>query len=172
MQNISDLLAMTILVLMVFGIALALLWLRRRVRKRSAPSTLRKNRIIVDGSNVMYWGGEPEVRVIRRVLASLSKAGFDPIVYFDANVGYKLEGRYLGYREMAQRLQLPAKRVIVVPKGETADEHLLRHATKRNYRIVSNDRYRDWVVAFPILKTKGRLAVSYTHLTLPTTSRV
>ena len=115
MQNLPDLLAMAILVLSVFVIALLIFWLWRglkRVFSGSKPSSkeeLPENGIVVDGSNVMYWNGDPETRVLRRVIDKLKELGFQPFVVFDASVGYRLSDRYLDDVTMAAIVDLPAK---------------------------------------------------------------
>lgn len=130
---------------------------RGKPRRRGRSSTKAKIRVIVDGSNVMYWGGEPSQVVLSGVITSLKSKGFAPYVIFDANVGYKLGNRYLDDAPMATLIGLPAAQVIVVEKGVAADEWILTVATEQNLRIVSNDRFRDWKEKFPFVGHKGRV---------------
>lgn len=119
-------------------------WLLLRGRG-SAPAI-----VVVDGSNVMHWGGgEPSLAPVRAVVASMKAGGFRPCVIFDANAGYRLEGRYRGDRALAGMLGLPERRVMVVPKGTPADPYILQAARNLGARVVSNDRYRDWAADYP-----------------------
>jgi hypothetical protein len=156
------------------ALAVALLVLLRRGRRRrgSGPATgdrrertgaaikpkRKRNWILVDGSNVMHWeDNTPQIEPVRRVVAALRAQGLDPGVVFDANVGWKLFGRYLGERELGQLLDLPQDQVLVVPKGSPADPWLLTTARDFGARIVTNDRFRDWVDAHPEVTSPGFL---------------
>jgi hypothetical protein len=117
-----------------------------------------RNWILVDGSNVMHWeDNTPHIEPVRRVVAALKAQGLDPGVVFDANVGWKLFGRYLGEQELSQILDLPADQVLVVPKGNPADPWLLTTARDFSARIVTNDRFRDWAEAHPEVDRPGFL---------------
>ena len=125
--------------------------LRRLVRPR-------RRVIVVDGSNVMHWEGDvPTFGALERVLADLIAKGFDPHVFFDANVGYKLVGRPIGHGDLAQALALPRAQVFVAPSRTPADPLLIAHAIRTRARVVSNDRFRDWREEFPALGDKGFL---------------
>jgi hypothetical protein len=114
--------------------------------------------ILVDGSNVMHWeDNTPHIEPVRRVITALKAQGLDPGVVFDANVGWKLFGRYLGERELGQLLNLPQDQVLVVPKGSPADPWLLTTARDFGARIVTNDRFRDWAEAHPEVDRPGFL---------------
>jgi hypothetical protein len=133
-----------------------LLVVRLRPTRRPIPLDPDKY-IIVDGSNVMHWGGEPSVLVLTRVLAALVNAGLTPIVYFDANVGYKLWDRHANAQSAAKKLGLDPRVVIVAPSGVTADELLLEAAVDNGLRVVTNDRFLDWRVEYPKAGKKGFL---------------
>lgn len=159
MSELSD------LALLEFGAAaLFILYLLRVIfgrylaaKKRRTKPTIGETHVIVDGSNVMHWGGEPSEFVLKRVIDSLISKGFELHVIFDANVGYKLGGSYLDDAPMAKLIGLPASRVLVVEKGVAADEKILQVATEQNVGIVSNDRFRDWTTRYPIVRKKGRI---------------
>jgi hypothetical protein len=132
--------------------------------RRSGPQTkaIRPQRekkwILVDGSNVMHWeDNTPHIEPVRRVVSALKAQGLDPGVVFDANVGWKLVGRYLGERELGQILDLPPDQVLVVPKGSPADPWLLTTARDFSAQIVTNDRFREWAEAHPEISTPGVL---------------
>jgi hypothetical protein len=133
---------------------------RHRPARRSfrLPSKREKNWILVDGSNVMHWeDNTPQIEPVRRVVATLKERGLDPGVVFDANVGWKLVGRYLAEYELSDILGLPQDQVLVVPKGSPADPWLLTTARDFGARIVTNDRFRDWAGDHPEVATPGFL---------------
>lgn len=121
------------------------------------PEPIAKNGIVVDGSNVMFWGGEPSEVVLVRVILAIIAKGYEPYVMFDANVGYKLRDTYLDDAQMARIIGVPASRVVVVGSGVVADERILAFAQESGLPVLSNDRYRDWKVQFPFIASKGRM---------------
>ena len=151
---------LSLILIAVLGVAALIVYLRfshPRTQPRAAKPKTPRTPVIVDGSNVMHWGGDPSVLVLSRVLEVLKAKNLTPIVYFDANVGYKLWGSYASSQKMAARLMLRNAQVIVVEKGVTADEILLKAATKNNLRVVTNDRFKEWRVQFPKVAAKGFL---------------
>lgn len=136
------------------GVVAAILLLR--CKRPAAPA---QRWVVVDGSNVLYWGGAgPDLAVLQAVVADLQARGLTPAIWFDANVGYLIGNRYQGPVDMAQRLGLPHRQVFVAPKGTPADPLLLEGAKALDARVVSNDRYRDWTGQHPIVLEPGRLA--------------
>ena len=116
------------------------------------------NYIVVDGSNVMHWqDNTPRLSSLRAVLDHLTALGFTPGVVFDANAGYKIGDRYQHDGALGKMLGLPAERVLVAPKGTPADPLVLASARDLGARIVSNDRFRDWVEHHPELTEPGHL---------------
>lgn len=176
MDPISDL-ELLVAGIVILALVYAMAELRRRLRgaanhvvrprrrtRRSRPKGAKNGRppakgkpIVVDGSNVMHWGGDPSDLVLRVVLGSLIARGFNPYVIFDANVGYKLADCYLGPAAMSKKCGVPTTRVEVVDKGVVADGVILKYAKRHGVQVVSNDRYRDWAVQFPLIKKKGRM---------------
>lgn len=135
--------------------ALILLW--RAVRRPKTPAVA-KNWVVVDGSNVMHWkDGAAQIGPISEVLHHLEARGFTAGIVFDANAGYKLSDRYQDDGVLARILRMPEDRVLVVPKGTPADPVILMAARDLGGRVVSNDRYRDWVEAHPEVQTPGHL---------------
>lgn len=155
--------------LLLAALALVLVFLLQQWRRRpvddrragtgAAPRPKRqRNWILVDGSNVMHWDDNtPQIEPVRRVVSALKARGLDPGVVFDANVGWKLYGRYLGEHELGQLLDLPQDQVLVVPKGSPSDPWLLTTAREFGARIVSNDRFRDWAGEHPEVASPGFL---------------
>ena len=114
--------------------------------------------IVIDGSNVMYWRDErPSLVALQQVVAAVETAGFRPMIWFDANVGYKLGTRYMGEAELSQALSRGRSQIRMAPKGTPADALLLAHATKLGTGVVSNDRFREWAAAFPSVAEEGVL---------------
>lgn len=113
--------------------------------------------VVVDGSNVMHWGGEPSMMVLVRVLKELQNRGLQPVVYFDANVGYKLFDKHIKPAALAAQLDLPVGQVILAPSRTPADEILLERAINDGLRVVTNDRFLDWKQRFPKVGEKGFL---------------
>ena len=146
--------SVTLLLLPALLAFVVLLVLRARA---GAEADLPSNAILVDGSNVMHWGGEPSSMVLQRVVSDLKDKGYAPIVFFDANVGYQLGDRYFDEAMMAQIAGVPQQHVCVVGKGVVADQSILMFATDYDLRVVTNDRYRDWRVQFPLAAKKGAL---------------
>jgi hypothetical protein len=114
--------------------------------------------IVVDGSNVMYWDGDkPSLMTVRHVLKAVEEAGFVPLVWFDANVGYLTQGTYLRPEALTRMLGLRRGQVSVAPKGTPADPLLLEEAVRLGARVVTNDRFRDWAEAHPQVGDPGFL---------------
>lgn len=142
----SDATGFLVLIAVLLLAALMVLLLRRR----QARPARTERAILVDGSNVIHWqDNAPALEPLRQVVEELQLQGLKPGVVFDANVGYKLTGRYLGERDLARLLSLPQHQIFVVPKGTQADPYLLDTARHLKAQIVTNDRYRDWVADYP-----------------------
>lgn len=121
----------------------SILLLRFKLRKRT-------NWVIVDGSNVLYWDkDEPNLHSVRLVIQKLVLDGFEPVLWFDANVGYFVSGRYMNSASLSKALRYPARRITVAPKGTPADPLLISDAERLRALIVTNDRFRDWQEHFP-----------------------
>ena len=141
-------------------VAALLVWFLRRGRGTgSKQRDLRPagRRVVVDGSNVMHWGGDPSLKVLKAVLRDLNGRGVTPMVFFDANAGYVLQDRYINEIEFARLLGLPSTAIDVVDSGTPADEVLLAYAAKQRLPVISNDRYREWRVRFPHISKRGAL---------------
>ncbi|MBP9046841.1 MAG: hypothetical protein KBF85_01090 [Tabrizicola sp.] len=132
------------------------LWTRR---SRAAVAPTRDEAwILIDGSNVMHWqDGVVTLAPLTEVIGQLKELGYVPGVVFDANAGWKLQGRYLHDSDLARLLGLETRQVLVVPKGTQADTYLLETAQEFGVRIVTNDRFRDWAEAHPQVLEPGFL---------------
>lgn len=139
---------------------LASLWLlvAATLRRKRAVAGPPERKVVIDGSNVMHWkGGEAQIGPVRDVVRHLARQGWTTGVVFDANVGYKIEGQYRHDGAMAKMLGLATDMVMVAPRGTPADELLLRAARELDARVVSNDRFRDWIDRFPEITQPGHL---------------
>ncbi|MCE8515477.1 hypothetical protein KBY31_02035 [Ruegeria pomeroyi] len=124
----------------VIGVVLVL-----RQRLRRAPVW-----IVIDGSNVLYWRDEtPSLHTVRQCVEGLVRNGWSPLLWFDANVGYLVGSQYMGPHELSRALRYPASHINVAPKGTPADPLLIEQAEELGARIVTNDRFRDWVETYP-----------------------
>lgn len=162
LPGLSDLVLVAGPALLASLIVLILRLLRPPARPRPqsttpAPAPARAY-VVVDGSNVMHWkDNTPSLETLREVVAALQKLGYTPGIVFDANAGYKLEGRYRHDGALARALHLPEDRIMVVPKGTQADELILAAARDLDARIVSNDRFRDRAEGHPEVLQPGHL---------------
>lgn len=132
---------------------------RSQERRRAARSRPEDRRwVVIDGSNVLYWQDEvPSLQSVSAVVRAVQRAGLTPLVWFDANVGYKVGSAYMNPSELARVLGVPRKHVKVAPKGSPADPLLLEEAAKLGTGVVTNDRYRDWIAAYPNVAQPGVL---------------
>jgi hypothetical protein len=106
----------------------------------------------------MHWKDEvPHIMPVQAVVHELKRRGFTPGVVFDANAGYKLNGRYMTEEDFSVLLDLPESQIFVVPKGTQADPYLLDAARGFGARVVTLDRFRDWAEAHPEVKEPGFL---------------
>ncbi|WP_299781035.1 hypothetical protein [uncultured Roseobacter sp.] len=134
-------------------LAFLVAWLLHHKRKVSSAKSL-----IIDGSNVMHWkSNTPDIQSVVGVIEALTRQGFYPGVVFDANAGYLVAGKYRHHGDFARMLGLPEKRVMVVPKGTPADPIILQAARDMGARIVTNDRFRDWIEDYPEIQDDGYL---------------
>lgn len=167
-MSIGVLLALAVLGVLVLGVRILTQPSRRPPRgKRSGDrqrSTMAplagddRQIVLIDGSNVMHWmDNTPQLAPLLQVVHDLSRRGMKPGVVFDANVGYKLMGKFLGERDLSRMLSLPRDQILVVPKGKQADPFLLETARDLKARIVTNDRYRDWTDRYPDVAQPDKL---------------
>lgn len=146
------------LLLLAGPTALASLYLLLRALRGGAARGDQGEQVILDGSNVMHWrGGTPDIATVRAVIDMARAHGMSPGVVFDANAGYLLFDKYVDDADFARVLGLRADRVLVVPKGTPADPTILAAARDLGARVISNDRYRDWLGDFPELAAPGQI---------------
>ncbi|MBL9053706.1 MAG: hypothetical protein JNN02_08245 [Tabrizicola sp.] len=150
----------TLFITLIAGalVAVLLVLLIRRRGDARRPASDNRQPVLIDGSNVIHWqDNTPQLAPLLQVVNTLSRQGLKPGVVFDANIGYKLSGAFMGERDLSRMLSLPSDQILVVPKGTQADPFLLETARDLNARIVTNDRYRDWVERYPDVVRPERL---------------
>jgi hypothetical protein len=125
---------------------------RRRSRSPAPPKS-----IVVDGYDVMHWGGEASEVVLKTVIDDLKTQGLTPIVVFNADAGYKLRDHYLDEAGLARICGLRAQSVILMDHDLASDKRILEIAEKSRLTVVSNSQYSDWSVTFPFVRKRGRI---------------
>lgn len=130
------------------AITLALLYRQRQTKpKRIRKSTDAKpngRRIVMDGTNVMYWEDETaQLDTLRAVVDYLIQREITPIVFLDASSRHHLKDTSLTERGFAGALGVPQKQVMVCPAGTEADVFILKFAKREGLPILSNDRFGD-----------------------------
>ncbi|AXI40832.1 hypothetical protein C1J02_01820 [Sulfitobacter sp. SK011] len=113
------------------------------ISKNSMPKST-KRRIVIDGTNVMYWDGETaQLDTLRSVVDYLKQRDITPIVFLDASSRHHLKDKSLTEKGFALALGLPQKQVMVCPAGTEADVFILKFAKQEELKILSNDRFGD-----------------------------
>jgi hypothetical protein len=101
--------------------------------------------VLVDGSNVAH-STEGEKAQLANILAmreKMTEEGFEPVVVVDAALRHQIDDR-AGYEQLVE-----SGIVRQAPAGTDADYFILSFARELDARIVSNDRFRDRIAAFP-----------------------
>jgi hypothetical protein len=103
------------------------------------------NIAIVDGSNVAHSseGGSARVNNIRLVMARLIEEGYEPVVVADAALRHQVDDK-AGYERMVEDGIIKQ-----APAGTDADYFILSFARELDAVVVSNDRFKDRLEAFP-----------------------
>lgn len=148
--------------------------LRGAIRQRRVRAARRARVwVVIDGSNVMHWqDGRPALATASAVLAEVQRVGLTPLLWFDANAGYELAGRYMNETALSRAVGLAKEQVRVAPKGTPADPLILRDAVALQTGVVTNDRYRDWAasyssVAEPGVLLRGRVEAGVARIDWP-----
>ena len=101
--------------------------------------------VLVDGSNVAHSteGEKAQLANILAVREKMAEEGFEPVVVVDAALRHQIDDR-AGYEQLVE-----SGVVRQAPAGTDADYFILSFAKELDARIVSNDRFRDRLNAFP-----------------------
>ena len=101
--------------------------------------------VIVDGSNVAHSseGDHARLQNIRLVVEKLREEGCAPVVVVDAALRHQIDdGR--GYEQLVESGEIKQ-----APAGTDADYFILTFARELEASVVSNDRFKDRLEAFP-----------------------
>lgn len=100
---------------------------------------------IVDGSNVAHSseGDSARVENIRLVMAKLAEEGYEPVVVADAALRHQVDDK-TAYERMVEEGVIKQ-----APAGTDADYFILSFARELDAVVVSNDRFKDRLEAFP-----------------------
>jgi hypothetical protein len=119
---------------------------------RTEPKSISKSvgtqstgrRMVLDGTNVMYWEDETaRLDTLRAVVDYLMQREITPIVFLDASSRHHLKNTSLNERGFARALGVSQKQVMVCPAGTEADVFILKFAKQEDLPILSNDRFGD-----------------------------
>jgi hypothetical protein len=104
-----------------------------------------KQIVLVDGSNVAHSteGEKAQLANIVAMSEKMKEEGFEPVVVVDAALRHQIDDA-AGYERLVD-----SGAVRQAPAGTDADYFLLSFARELDARIVSNDRFRDRLAAFP-----------------------
>ena len=114
-------------------------------------------KIIVDGSNVAYYGQQPDeetgkvtpsLKTLKVAISTLEKLGHEPIVLSDAPLRHEIDDKD-GFNEMIQN-----EEVFPVPAGTIADHYILNLAYEEDAKILSNDFFRDYQDEFQDINSR------------------
>jgi hypothetical protein len=100
---------------------------------------------IIDGSNVAHSteGGHARLQNIRLVAAKLVEEGFAPVIVADAALRHQIDDKP-GFERMVDDGEIRQ-----APAGTDADYFILSFARELEAVVVSNDRFKDRLDAFP-----------------------
>lgn len=106
--------------------------------------------VIVDGSNVAHSseGEKPLLANIRVVRDKLIEEGYEPVVLADAALRHQIDDG-AGFEALVEDGTIKQ-----APAGTDADFFILSFARELDANIVSNDRFKDRVEAFPEVKKR------------------
>lgn len=100
---------------------------------------------IIDGSNVAHSteGESARLENISLVMAKLREEGYSPIVVADAALRHQIDDG-AGYEQLVEEGVIRQ-----APAGTDADYFILSFARELDANVVSNDRFKDRIKAFP-----------------------
>jgi hypothetical protein len=106
--------------------------------------------VIIDGSNVAHSteGEKATLENIRVVRDKLIEEGYQPVVLADAALRHQIDDEP-GFEALVENGTIKQ-----TPAGTDADYFILSFARELDATIVSNDRFKDRVEAFPEIKKR------------------
>jgi len=108
--------------------------------------------LLIDGTNVILaWGPKGSLEILTALCAELVERGEDFTCIFDASTRYRLQ---ISDRDSYLGLLNDSRCFSEATGGIRADEFLLTLASAdRDYKIISNDRFRDYREEYPWLES-------------------
>ena len=109
-----------------------------------------KRLAIVDGSNVAHAseGDRAHLENIRLIWEKLLEEGYEPIIVADAALRHQID-QPVEYEEWVDK-----GKIRQAPAGTDADYFILAFARELEAAIVSNDRFKDRIQAFPEVRER------------------
>jgi hypothetical protein len=106
--------------------------------------------VIVDGSNVAHSseGDKAQLDNIRVIRDKLVEEGYEPVIVADAALRHQIDD------ESAFERMVDSGEIRQAPAGTDADYFILSFARELEASIVSNDRFKDRVKAFPEIRDR------------------
>lgn len=106
--------------------------------------------VIVDGSNVAHSseGEKAQLENIRIIRDKLIEEGYEPVIVADAALRHQIDD------EPAFEKMVDSGEIKQAPAGTDADYFILSFARELEASIVSNDRFKDRVKAFPEIRDR------------------
>jgi hypothetical protein len=106
--------------------------------------------VIVDGSNVAHSseGERALLGNIKVVRDKLVEEGYEPVIVADAALRHQID------EEAAFEQMVEAGEIRQAPAGTDADYFILSFARELEATIVSNDRFKDRLQAFPEVRDR------------------
>ena len=103
--------------------------------------------VVIDGANVAYEersaGGKPKLSNLLNVRNELEGRGFEAVIIVDASLNYDIDDQ----KQLETLIQ--SQQVRQVPAGTDADYFIIQLADQFNARVVTNDRYKDYLDDYP-----------------------
>lgn len=110
------------------------------VRKVKAPRIKPSTDIIVDGTNVIFWDGQPNLTSLRLVVDYLQTKGFMPYVFLDGSSRYLVRDALLDEEGYAKALGLKKERVMLCPDRTQSDAFITAFARDHDLAVITNDQ--------------------------------
>src|SRR5689334_2588675 len=107
----------------------------------------RREVVVIDGANVAYEersaGGKPKLSNLLNVRSELEERGFEAVIIVDASLKYDIDDQ----SQLETLIQ--SQQVRQVPAGTDADYFIIQFSEEFNARVVTNDRYKDYLDEYP-----------------------
>jgi len=105
--------------------------------------------IIIDGSNVAYWGERPSLYPVLALVEALKGKGFDCLCFFDASLPHRIDKtEQPHYRSLIKTRQ---REFVQAPSRSQADDFILLNAHGSKDPIISNDGFTQYSEKYPWL---------------------